>query len=197
MTEQATLNENVSETDLNLWNTANGWKNHNRRPWPETRIFIEMDSACRNQQGNCDEVENSARPFLLFFQHCGWIYAITAIKHCFTKTWKTMFDPYIECILWNIWHEFIWRRTHELASASPPYERVPNISQYTSNNLFIIHLSHLSSSFICTIYIRNQNIISVYQPKICFEFEITLCLCCVHTSAKPSPTARKWKWRSV
>ena len=46
-------------------------KNHDRRPWPETRIFIEMDSSCRNQQGNCDVVENSARPFLLFFQHCG------------------------------------------------------------------------------------------------------------------------------
>ena len=45
-------------------------KNHDRRPWPETRIFIEMDSACKNQQGNYDEVENSARPFLLFFQHC-------------------------------------------------------------------------------------------------------------------------------
>ena len=44
-----------------------GHKNHDRRPWPETRIFIEMDSACRNQQGNCDEVENSDRPFLLFF----------------------------------------------------------------------------------------------------------------------------------
>ena len=29
---------------------------------------IEMNSACRNQQleGNCDEVENSARPLLLF-----------------------------------------------------------------------------------------------------------------------------------
>ena len=42
-------------------------KNHDRRPWPETRVFIEMDSACRNQQGNCNEVENSAWPFLLFF----------------------------------------------------------------------------------------------------------------------------------
>ena len=30
------------------------------------RIFIEMDSACRNQQGNCDEVENSAWSFFLF-----------------------------------------------------------------------------------------------------------------------------------
>ena len=38
-------------------------KNDDRQPWPETRIFIEMDSACRNQQGNCDEVENNAGPF--------------------------------------------------------------------------------------------------------------------------------------
>ena len=42
-------------------------KNLDRRPWPETRIFIEMDSACRNQQGNWDEVENSARPFFVIF----------------------------------------------------------------------------------------------------------------------------------
>ena len=30
-------------------------------------------------------------------------------------------------------------RMHELASASPPYERVPNILRYTFNNLFIIY----------------------------------------------------------
>ena len=44
-------------------------KNDDRRPWPETRIFIDLDSACRNQQleGNSDAVENKARPFLLFF----------------------------------------------------------------------------------------------------------------------------------
>ena len=30
-------------------------------------------------------------------------------------------------------------RMHELASASPPYERVPNIFRYTFNNLFIIY----------------------------------------------------------
>ena len=30
-------------------------------------------------------------------------------------------------------------RMHELASASPPYERVPNILRYTINNLFIIY----------------------------------------------------------
>ena len=45
-------------------------KNQDKRPWPETSFFffffIKIDSACRNQQGNCDEVENSARPFLLF-----------------------------------------------------------------------------------------------------------------------------------
>ena len=68
-------------TDERTDERTNGWKlarlclpakagatnNHDRRPWLETRIFIEMDSACRNQQGNCDEVENSARSFLLFF----------------------------------------------------------------------------------------------------------------------------------
>ena len=42
-------------------------KNHDRLPWPEMRIFIELDSACRNQQGNCDEVKNSARPFFVIF----------------------------------------------------------------------------------------------------------------------------------
>ena len=71
MTEQATLNENVSENDLILEILLTVRKNHGRRPWPETRILIEMDSACRNRQGNCDEVENRARTFLLFFQHCG------------------------------------------------------------------------------------------------------------------------------
>ena len=30
-------------------------------------------------------------------------------------------------------------RVHELASASPPYERVPNILRYTFNNLFTIY----------------------------------------------------------
>ena len=30
-------------------------------------------------------------------------------------------------------------RTHKLASASPPYERVPNILRYTFNSLFIIY----------------------------------------------------------
>ena len=30
-------------------------------------------------------------------------------------------------------------RMHELASASPPYERVPNILRYTFNNHFIIY----------------------------------------------------------
>ena len=42
-------------------------KNLDRRPWPETSIFIEMGSACMNQQGNGDEVENSARPFFVIF----------------------------------------------------------------------------------------------------------------------------------
>ena len=52
MTEQTTLNQNVSENDVNLWNSANGWKKSRYTTLPETRIFTEMDSACRNQQGN-------------------------------------------------------------------------------------------------------------------------------------------------
>ena len=71
MTEQAKLNENISENVLTSEILPTLGKNHDRRPWPETRIFIGMDSACRNQQGNCDEFENSAWSFLLFFQHCG------------------------------------------------------------------------------------------------------------------------------
>ena len=71
MTEQATLNEHVSKNDLICEILLTLGKNHDRRPWPVTRIFTEMDSACRNQQVNCDEVENSAWSFLLFFQHCG------------------------------------------------------------------------------------------------------------------------------
>ena len=67
MTVQATLNENVSEIIQTCEILLTVGKHHDRRPWPEMRIFIEMDSECRNQQGNCDEVENSARPFLLFF----------------------------------------------------------------------------------------------------------------------------------
>ena len=47
MTEQATLIENVIENDLNCEILLTVGKNHDRRPWPETRIFIEMDSVCR------------------------------------------------------------------------------------------------------------------------------------------------------
>ena len=45
--------------------------------------------------------------------------------------------------------------THELASASPLYERVPDISQSTFNNLFIIYNLNLSAIFIPTVYIRH------------------------------------------
>ena len=71
MTEQATLNENVRIMIKTCEILLMVGKKRNRWPWPEMRIFIEIDSACRNQQGNCSEVENSARPILLFFQHCG------------------------------------------------------------------------------------------------------------------------------
>lgn len=63
----------------------------------------------------------------------------------------------------------------KLASGPPPYDRVPNISQYKFNNLFIIYVLHLFSSSIRTIYIRNKYIVSAYQPKNCFKFKIILC----------------------
>ena len=58
-------------------------------------------------------------------------------------------------------------RTHELANASPPYERVPNILRYSFNNLFIIHplinngeISnayswHLQTFNLATIYVKS------------------------------------------
>ena len=61
-----------------------------------------------------------------------------------TDVWS-IYSKYNAYRLLNVYCEifkFIWRRTHKLASASPPYEQVPNISQYTFNNLFIIYLLH-------------------------------------------------------
>ena len=50
------------------------------------RIFIGMDSACRNQQGNCDEVENSARPFLLFcYDRTNRLYDAALLTRCYTQ----------------------------------------------------------------------------------------------------------------
>ena len=61
-------------------------------------------------------------------------------------------------------------RTHELASASPPYERVPNILRYSFKNLFIIyplisnggisnaysrHLQACSTFYLATIYVKS------------------------------------------
>ena len=45
----------------------------------------------------------------------------------------------------DIRNEFIWRRTHELASASPPYEREPNIHSITCL-LYTIYINVLVSS---------------------------------------------------
>ena len=56
-------------------------------------------------------------------------------------------------------------RMHELASASPPYERVPNILHYTFNNLFIIY--PLTSYF--TIY--NASIYRI-QDRTAFHFAV-------------------------
>ena len=58
-------------------------------------------------------------------------------------------------------------------------------------NRFIIHLSQYSASFINSLFIRNQNVISVYQSKDCFNFEMTLCHLVSSYILKPRPTARK------
>ena len=56
-------------------------------------------------------------------------------------------------------------RMHELASASPPYERVPNNLRYTFNNLFIIY--PLNS------YFTNDNAsINRIQDHTAFHFAI-------------------------
>ena len=70
-----------------------------------------MDSACRIQQGNCDEIEKSARPFLLFFLAL-WLNICNNSDQTFgldfqhlprdlanINAWKTMFDPYIDTML--------------------------------------------------------------------------------------------------
>ena len=61
-------------------------------------------------------------------------------------------------------------RTHELASASPPYERVPNILRYSFNNHFKLyplirnggisnayswHLQTWSTLNLATIYVKS------------------------------------------
>ena len=56
-------------------------------------------------------------------------------------------------------------RMHELASASPPYERVPNILRYTFNNHFIIY--PLNSYFA----IDNASIYRI-QDRPAFHFAI-------------------------
>ena len=66
-----------------------------------------MDSACRNQQDNCDEVEHSARPFFVIFSAL-WLNLCNnsdqtlfglGLQHlpqdlANVNAWKTMFDPY-------------------------------------------------------------------------------------------------------
>ena len=54
-------------------------------------------------------------------------------------------------------------KMHKLASASPPYERVPNILQYTFNNLFSIYLYNGSDTTkhikVCpTFYFATHNV---------------------------------------
>ena len=62
-------------------------------------------------------------------------------------------------------------RTHELASASPPYERVPNILQYSFNSLFIIYhlISNGGISNACSWHLQawsTVNLATIYVESI-------------------------------
>ena len=62
-------------------------------------------------------------------------------------------------------------RTHELASASPPYERVPNILRYSFNNLFIIYpvISNggILTAFSCHLQTWSTfNLVTIYVKSI-------------------------------
>ena len=72
-------------------------------------------------------------------------------------------------------------RTHDLASASPPYERVSNTLRYSFNNLFIIypsisnvgisnpyswHLHAWSTLNMATIYVK-RIVSNVWSPYYC------------------------------
>ena len=46
---------------------AKGWKKITIDDHGLKRGFLGMDSACRNQLGNGNEVENSSRPFFVIF----------------------------------------------------------------------------------------------------------------------------------
>ena len=57
MKEQAIWSEKLPESDFDLWTVAKAGQKYDSWPWPEKRNFIEMYSACRNQQGNGDKAE--------------------------------------------------------------------------------------------------------------------------------------------
>ena len=52
MEMQTTSSEKFTESDFDLWTALNARQNHESWPWPKTRIFIEMYSAFKKQQGN-------------------------------------------------------------------------------------------------------------------------------------------------
>ena len=90
-------------------------------------------------------------------------------------------------------HEFIWRRTHELASASRHMNECRIFHNIHPLTFLLYTVYILSSSFIRTVYIRNQNIIAVYQSKNCFKFETTLCHLVSSYNFKTTPNGAKMK----
>ena len=70
-TEQATLNENGAKMISTCELLLTVGKNHDRRPWPETRIFIELDSACRISKVIAMRSKIVLGNFCYFYHYCG------------------------------------------------------------------------------------------------------------------------------
>ena len=82
-----------------------------------------------------------------------------------------------------------------LASSSPPYERVPNISQYKFSNLFIIYPLNIHITIHNASGKNNKCIQHLKWPQFTSNPIISTTQRRVHTHAKPRPLARNGKRR--
>ena len=83
-------------------------------------------------------------------------------------------------------------RMHELASASPPYERVPNILRYTFNNLFIIYPLNAYFTFdIAPIY-NIQDHPAFHFALVIVKTIISSALARYSCSSEAPPIGAKW-----
>ena len=79
---------------------------------------------------------------------------------------------------------------HELASASPPFERVPNILRYTVNNLFIIYLCNNDLRLVAIIPCISKSFRPFILPKMTFKPLLTAVQHDINAHAKPRLLAR-------